>query len=484
MSKHKFIDDKEALKSLKIEDVMLATGLWEKRGSRLFHLEHKKNMKPKTNVFKNNTCTCSDCGFHANNSIDVALHYKETFFSAIEWLKTTFNVSKIPNPDYVPLASEKREWDKILTKVKSVTSYDKNTTQPMTKKSYSISYQNFDSKRVRKADTKKGEDLYLSLPYKDRLMLIYTFIYHFSMQQDRQDLKNYLQAREVSVNHNEIKTLGYIPVVKFSELLNILKKKYPISDLIEMNVINDEEHTKPLSFKLHYIEEGGVILYPSFHKYNYNLVTGFMFRATKPKQWMIDAHMKEIQMSCNEIYETLPYGFTSSFIMDEDAIKCVVEGGPDAHCCPEEINGKKLLFISLPGVNGMKENQLGLLKGQTLRLMLDPDLAGQIGMYGSITIKKDLIEEFKFTRSKEGLLEYKKTKELLESSKTSFYEVKTDGIVHKCHRAGVKVEVCSWDERWGDLNDVRKKIQSGIAPFSDMKEFLLKHTVVKKIKSV
>jgi hypothetical protein len=391
-------------------------------------------------------------------------------------------VKKIPNPDYIPSKEEKAKWEKEVSSYKKVA--PSVATIKIEKKIFQgIKYETFDSSKVSIADTEKGKANYRTLSYANRMMLIYTDIFEFAKKQNKMEMMNYFKERKLNMAHSEISKLGFIPVVKFSELVDQLKRSFPMEDLVDVNVLNDSEHSKPYSFKLHYIEKGGVIVYPSFHKYKTNLVTGFMFRPTAPKQWMIDSHMKEIQMSSNDIFETLPYGLTSEFITATNAIKCVVEGGPDAHCCPEVINGKKLLFVATPGVGGIKEAHFGLLKGQTLRLMFDPDNAGQIGMYGSRSIKVGLLEEHKFPRNKKGLQEFNALKSKLDADKTEYYELESDGVIQKCIKAGVNVEVCSWDKDYGDINDVKRQVESKTAPFKTMEEFLTKFVSTKRINS-
>lgn len=480
ITKLKMIHDLNTMMSLNIKDVMEQTGLWQNVRGKLKHQEHKKKLKPTTKVFSNNTCTCVDCGFHANDPLEVAKHYKGgNFAEAIQWLSETFNVSKIPNPEHIPPKGTEQSWNKMIANYKPAAPIVPIVETK--KKEFIMTHDVFDAKKTREADTDKGYKIHKTLPYANRLMLIYTDIYNFSMKQDRKEMNEYFSERKINTSHSALKELGFIPVSKFDELTAYLKQRYSLDDLVEVRVLNDSEHTRPNSFYLHYIKKGGVIAYPSFHKYQYNLVTGFMFRPTQPEKWMIDKHMKEIQLSVNDIYETLPYGFTNSFITATNAIKCVVEGGPDAHCCPEKINGKDLLFISSPGAGNLKEQQLGLLKGQTLRFMLDPDKAGEMGVYGYISINSNLIDEHKFPRNKKGLNDCKAFKQKLESDNTESYEVKHDGAIHKCLRAGVFCEVCSWDENYGDLNNIRKHIANKAIPFSSIEEFLTKAVIVTKI---
>lgn len=320
------------------------------------------------------------------------------------------------------------------------------------------------------------------MPLKFKMMLIYTYIYNFSLEQEQFEKIEYFAKREVNLNHSSINKLGFIPVEKFDELTEKLIKWFGLEVLVELGVLNDSEHIKaPLKFKLYYIKKGGVITFPSFHIYKTNLVTSFMFRPTQPEDWMIESHMKEIQMSNNDLHQSVPYGLTYDFIANKNAIKCLVEGGPDTLCNEEIFKNKDFLFIGSPGTNGLKEQHLNLLRGQNLRIMLDPDVAGKIATFGSITLQCDEYKSKRFIRNQEGLELLSIEKKYLDSKNIKYYESKQDGYIQKCLKSGVVPEVCIWDERYGDMNDVRKLALSGKAPFKNMEDFLTNYVSVVKI---
>lgn len=326
-------------------------------------------------------------------------------------------------------------------------------------------------------DLKEAYRSYKTLPLKKRMMLIYSFIYKFSLEQDQSEKIEYFAKREINLNHSSIDKLGFIPVKKFEELAQKLIKWFGKETLLELDVLNES-----LKFKLSYVKKSGVIVFPSFHIYQTNIVTSFMFRPTQPEKWMVESHMKEIQMSNNDLYLSAPFGLTYDFIANTNAIKCLVEGGLDTLCSDETFNGKDFLFIGSPGANGFKEEHLSLLRGQTLRIMLDPDNAGRMATYGSVTIRGEEYSE-RFAKDKKGLQEYGLMKRYLDLNKIQYFESHTNGYVQKCLDAGVIPELCSWDPKYGDLNDVRKLALSGKAPFKDMQEFFTKFvSVVRKNK--
>jgi len=345
-------------------------------------------------------------------------------------------------------------------------------------------YKKFNPSLKRDANLIKGFKNYISLPMKFKMLLIYTFIYKFSLKQDQSPKIEYLRQREVNLNHSSIKQLGFIPVSKFDELTNALIKWFGIDVLVELNILNDIKHDKAaLKFKLWYVKQGGIIVFPSFHIYQTNLVTAFMFRPTNPEDWMVKSHMKEIQMSNNDLYSSVPYGLTYDFIANKNAIKCLVEGGIDTLCNEEIFKGKDFLFIGSPGTNGFKEEHLSLLKGQTLRIMLDPDSAGRMATYGYVTIQCKLYKNKRFVRDKKGLQELELEKRYLVSNHIKFFETTYDGYIQKCFKVGIYAEICSWNPKYGDMNDIRKLALSGKAPFKSMEEFLTNFvSVVKRFK--
>lgn len=359
----------------------------------------------------------------------------------------------------------------------------KNTSKPKQKFENKVEYQYFNPSKKRLADIQKGMSNYITLPMKYKMMLIYTYIYNFSLKENQSEKIEYFKKRKVNINHSKIKELGFISVKSFDKLVQELIDNFGLEILIDLAVLNSVEHQAPFSFKLWYVKKGGVIVFPSFHIYQTNLVTSFMFRPTQPEKWMIESHMKEIQMSNSDLIASVPYGLTYDFIVNKNAIKCLVEGGPDTLCNDEQFKGKDFLFIGSPGTHGFKEEHISLLKGQRLRIMLDPDKAGQMAAYGCIKIQGDSINK-RFLRNKKGLEELNIEKKYLDTNGIKYFETKQDGYIQKCLSAGVKPEVCSWDSKYGDMNDVRKAILSGNVPFKSMSEFLTKFVSVKKISSI
>lgn len=410
-----------------------------------------------------NSYKCYGCG-EGGDAIDFVMkHEKLAFIEAVKVVADIVNFE---------LEYEDRKYKPrrpiIVTKSKTKTK----------EKSYDL----FNPSLKKDANLVDGFLKFNSLPLKYRMMLVYSAIYKFSLEQNQFEKYEYFARREVNLKHPSILKLGYIPVDKFEELTDKLIYWFGLDVLVELGVLNDEEHKVPHSFKLWYVKEGGLIVFPSFHIYQTNLVTSFMFRPTKPEQWMIDSHMKEIQMSNHDLFSSVPYGLTYDFIENKNAIKCLVEGGPDTLCNSETYNGKDFLFIGSPGTSGLREEHLYLLKGQSLRIMLDPDEAGRMATYGSVAIHCDKHKAKRFARDKEGLEALELEKKYLDLNNIKYFESNNDGYIQKCIKAGVTPEVCSWDPAYGDLNDIRKLALSGKAPFKTMEEFFEKFVSVKRFK--
>jgi hypothetical protein len=390
---------------------------------------------------------------------------------------------------------ENLSYPEAIEKVAAITNftleYEDNEYRPQQVKKTSkpkqlvnkVEYQYFNPAKKRFADIRKGMKNYITLPMKYKMMLIYTYIYNFSLNENQSKKIEYFRKRRVNINHSKIKELGFISVESFDKLVQELIDNFGLEILVDLEVLNNVEHKAPFSFKLWYVKKGGVIVFPSFHIYQTNLVTSFMFRPTQPDDWMIEAHMKEIQMSNTDLISSVPYGLTYDFIANTNAIKCLVEGGPDTLCNDEQFKGKDFLFIGSPGTHGFKEKHISLLKGQKLRIMLDPDNAGQMAAYGSITIQSESLNK-RFLNNKKGIDELNIEKKYLDANGIKYFVSKQDGYIQKCLNAGVIPEICSWDSKFGDMNEVRKLALSGKAPFKNMEEFLTKFVSVKKISSL
>ncbi|MDD3054829.1 MAG: CHC2 zinc finger domain-containing protein [Aliarcobacter sp.] len=426
------------------------------------------------------------CPFHGENTPSFTINPSKQIYTCFgcgvkgDGIKFVMEYERLSYPDAI---------EKIAVISNFTLEYEDDNYRPKEiavnkkiNKKEEVKYKIFNPSLRRDADLKKGFKNYIEMPLKFKMMLIYTYIYNFSLEQEQFEKIEYFAKREVNLNHSSINKLGFIPVEKFDELTEKLIKWFGLEVLVELGVLNDSEHIKaPLKFKLYYIKKGGVITFPSFHIYKTNLVTSFMFRPTQPEDWMIESHMKEIQMSNNDLHQSVPYGLTYDFIANKNAIKCLVEGGPDTLCNEEIFKNKDFLFIGSPGTNGLKEQHLNLLRGQNLRIMLDPDVAGKIATFGSITLQCDEYKSKRFIRNQEGLELLSIEKKYLDSKNIKYYESKQDGYIQKCLKSGVVPEVCTWDERYGDMNDVRKLALSGKAPFKNMEDFLTNYVSVVKI---
>jgi hypothetical protein len=105
------------------------------------------------------------------------------------------------------------------------------------------------------------------------------------------------------------------------------------------------------------------------------MVTGLKLRNTKLDKWQ-DAGMKEPELSYHRIAEPLPYSLTREALLDKNINFRFFEGSVDMFSTPFKIG---FCDIAIPGVNGIKEEHLGLFKDRVVELWFDQDSAGQKG---------------------------------------------------------------------------------------------------------
>ena len=117
-------------------------------------------------------------------------------------------------------------------------------------------------------------------------------------------------------------------------------------------------------------------------------------------------------------------------------------------------NEKGRGFFSIPGVNGLSESHLGLLRDKKVIICFDQDRAGQKSAYGYSVIeyngqRVDFINKIE---------EFKKIEKInfLNNSGVEYKEVVYQGISSKLEKAGIEYSIKEWDTKLGsDINDVR-----------------------------
>lgn len=426
--------------------------------------KHKLAIHSKTRK-DTNTCHCHNCGEFNGSPFKVAKFQKDlSTFDTLVWLSETFNVEKVLNPDYIPengngMTDQERAKAFHDMKKKQVS---KEMNREILNKKIEVDYMEFDSTQ----EYKLVEDIrpfypsgnkWEKLTTEQKLKVVYTFVYWFSKDQEQGAKTMYYKKRAINLKNKWLEKIGYISAKDFDVFLDAVTKKFPldileVTGIIKFDVLNNvKQDTYKLSW--HYVKKGGIMTIPSFDLYT-NMVTGFMLRPTHPEAWMKERGMKEIQLSNTEIIAPLPFGITYHTLKNNDEFR-FTEGHPDSLAFNGNISDSdEVAFASIPGVNGLHLEHLGLFKGKKIIICFDQDLAGQKSAYGYYTVdtvegKEEYIKEVEekayITTIK--MNEFKKIEQKYHSY---------DGIKTLISNAGIKVEIKNWNKALGsDVNDVR-----------------------------
>ena len=145
----------------------------------------------------------------------------------------------------------------------------------------------------------------------------------------------------------------------------------------------------------------------------------------------------------------------------------VTEGHPDGLALPDNGEDEKGRgFFSIPGVNGLSESHLGLLRDKKVIICFDQDRAGQKSAYGYSVIeyngqRVDFINKIE---------EFKKIEKInfLNNSGVEYKEVVYQGISSKLEKAGIVfVVVCFFfAKRFSRLSFQLFSFKIGVCPFT------------------
>ncbi len=459
-SKYKYIYPEPEVYNqiIEIEQVLLAVGA-EINGNNLY-CPNGHSKRQKIYIYKDNICKCHNCQEVKGSVVDVAKWYKGgNFRDAMIWLTETFNVQKVLNPDYINVNGETLSEEEIRTAQESIKKLQIINKIEVDNKPKEIQYMNFDESikyRYIKDlnDFMPQNDIWGTFDNVQKLRVIYTWFYNKSFELGSNAPKyTYYKKRGIDTNNKWLKRISYLAVEDFKTVLDDALKLFPVDMLELVGLIKMDESTNEYKLSFSYVKKGGILMVPSFDLYS-NTVTGFMLRPTQPEQWMIDRHMKEIQLSNTSIIFPLPFGLTYSSIKNHDTFY-VTEGHPDGVALPGNVEGQEdRAFFSMPGVNGLNESHLGLLKGKKVVICFDQDSAGKKAAYGYTVIENDGKKDIFINR-----LDYNakkmKTESLLLQNK-NFTETNYEGLIGKLEKANIESEVKVWDTNLGsDINDVR-----------------------------
>lgn len=239
--------------------------------------------------------------------------------------------------------------------------------------------------------------------------LLMTAVYRASLKTDQSKKLTYYSGRKITNPRTQL--IGFLHKDDV-EFWRPIEEQFGLDLLIKFGLYNDAHHKRsPLSFKFLWLDVNFV---PSFDLYT-DMITGAMLRpiVKQPKA-------KEFSLSKHTIVEPIPFALTHDILAYSDEPIWITEGSVDGLSL-----GASRVFASIPGVDGIADEMLGLFYGKTVVLALDSDRPGQDALYGYLD-KKD----------------------------GKFHK----GFIDRLRDAGVaKIYVARWDIELGkDLNDLLK----------------------------
>ncbi|EOH8887009.1 toprim domain-containing protein [Campylobacter coli] len=341
--------DLERLNNIPIMDVLESLGAISDRNKKNIHCfnitAHKNNdHNASLGVYENtNTCHCFACGVGGNPVNVVKIMFNGNFKEACEYLHTQFN---IPFLDGVQ-ATYKKAFEKPKPKAKDYVFFDPN-------KEY-----------VEVEKLLPYVQSYSKLTKAQRLKLIYTTIYRFSLSTE-QKAKNlyYIKRgiREISL----VKKIGFLSFDNIKDLENLLKKYFPMEDLIEFKIFSREKQVWKYAFNVAFV--------PNFDLYT-DMIVGFSLR-------VIDSTYngaKEVNISCGNIVFATPFGLENKPLKECEKV-VITEGHIDCLSAKSYYKqDSKTLFISFAGTFSFREEILTVFKGKRIMLCFDKDEAGLNG---------------------------------------------------------------------------------------------------------
>lgn len=329
----------EKLNELNIAEVLMAMGAKASKSNKLLHCPnteaHSHGDKHPSMGFdaRKNICKCFVCDL-SGNPVTVATKHFGDFKKACEFLHETFNVPYLsgevshqsPKRLHPPKSREKQYWS-------------------------------FDShKKFVKVLIKDFLPKYSSMSEIQRLKLIYTFVYRFSLTTDQRGKLAWYYSRGLGES-KFLDHLGFLSKSDIDTLVEQLLKYFSLEELQRLKLLDLLG-----GWKYGY----NTIVVPSFDLYS-DMVEGFMLRYTDNR-----SKGKEANVSCTDIAFPLPFGLGRKTIQNCKNI-WLTEGHVDGL----SIATQDECFISLSGIYSYKEEMLGLLRGKTVIVAFDKDNAGQ-----------------------------------------------------------------------------------------------------------
>jgi len=338
-----------------------------------------------------------------------------------------------------------------------------------------VEYQEFEEdKEYSKIAISQYLPKYSVMKKSQKLKMVYTFIYQYSMLTEQDKKLEYYASRCIDTSNRYLSQIGFLSTNDVKKLEKELLDLFPLDDLIEFGVIKkkmkkddevlDRNGNNVYVFKQYCFK--GFCVIPSFDLYS-NTVTGLKLRNIELADWQ-SKNLKEPEMSNRQICYPLPFGFTRDLLADKNSCIFLVEGSADGLSLPltsskigqSEINYEKAntYFIASPGVNGMSEEILGLLRGKFICLCFDQDEAGRKAAYGSIHIQYGE-EKLSFVNDLAGKQKADELLKSLTANNIPYSKYSLKGMAEKLRLAGARVLIKHWDIKLG--GDCNELLQNG-----------------------
>lgn len=439
MSKKQF--DMEKLKEIPINEVLIKLGASYKNdrepGIRTYNMHcmgtgHKNGDKnPSLSVWKDkNICKCQSQGCVAGDPVSVARQFHNNdFVEGCTWLHNTFNIPYIDGETTPPMQTKDAE--------------AQTHTAPAAK---TADYMRLEASAIKHVDLQAYLPKYEKMNKEQQLKMVYSFVYDYSLKTNQNKKLSYYESRSIDTSNPYIKKIGFLSGYDIRNLEKLLKENFPIEDLIEFKLFKPASDKYPSGWK--YYSKAGYTVVPFMDTYT-DMVNGVMLRRVDKEE----KGKKEYQISCNEISLAIPFALNAELLQGDEPIY-ICEGHVDGLS-----SGKK--FIAIPGVNGYKEEWLGLLKSKSIIIALDQDTAAQKAVYGEYIISYDvkiLGRDFTVDRQERFIATPEAElylKELIRNGHKVTVN-KQEGLMDKLKNAGAfSVEILRWNpELGGDINEL------------------------------
>ena len=439
--------------SIKIEQVLAL--ICENNGSKFF-CPNGHSKPQKIQIYKTpNICKCHNCGEVKGSPVDIAKWFKGGFIDGLKWLADNFGIQKVLNPEYVDEKGQTLSSEELKKAQESIRALQETIKHEIKETITKIDYLEFDSRKKYKLvddiqEFLPNTKLWEKLDDSQKLKVVYTWLYRETFTYGSQAAKYmYYKKRGIDTTNKWLKKISYLAVENFNEIFAKATAIFPM-ELLELVGFAKKDDNGEFKLSFNYVKKGGILIVPSFDLYS-NMVTGFMLRPNKPEQWMKDRHMKEIQLSNTSLIFPIPFGLTAYSLKKFNEFY-VTEGHPDGLALPDNgENEKGRGFFSIPGVNGLSESHLGLLKGKKVIICFDQDRAGQKYAFGYSVVELSG-QKFDFINQLEDEIK----SNFMSNPELEFKEVVYQGISSKLEKAEVEYSIKQWDKKIGsDVNDVR-----------------------------